>query len=94
MKESRFQREVIDRLERMGAFVLKNDAQYIQGIPDLVFFFGTKWGFLEVKRSRTEAFQPNQEYYIELLNGMSFASVIYPEAEEEVFDEIQQTFRL
>jgi hypothetical protein len=47
------------------------------------------WGMLEVKKDESAPFQPNQEYYIELLNGMSFAAVIYPSNEEEVLVALQ-----
>lgn len=48
---------------------------------------------LEVKKSDTEPFQPNQQYYIELTNGMSFAAVIYPSNEEEVLRALQLTLK-
>jgi hypothetical protein len=44
---------------------------------------------LEVKKSEHESFQPNQVYYLELLNDMSFAAVIYPSNEEEVLLALQ-----
>ena len=39
-------------------------------------------GYVEVKRSINESFEPNQQYYLDMLNGMSFAACIYPENEE------------
>lgn len=95
MRERDFQAHVIRRLKTAfpGAIVVKNDAGYLQGIPDLTIFFGNRWAMLECKISVTSPRQPNQEYYVELFNSMSYASFIYPENEEAVFDEIQRAFR-
>ena len=71
---------------------MKNDSSYIQGIPDLIVLFEDKWAALEVKKSRTASHRPNQEYYVEKMDDMSFASFIYPENKEAVLDELQQTF--
>jgi hypothetical protein len=95
MLESRFQAALIRELKDMfiGCFVLKNDANYIQGFPDLLILFEDKWAVLECKKSIDEPFQPNQEYYLEELGKMSYAAVICPENKEEVLHEIQQAFR-
>lgn len=95
MKESAYQNSLIRRLEKEfpNCLVIKNDASYIQGIPDLLVLYGNKWAMLEVKRSYSDSVQPNQLYYVELLNSMSYASFIYPENEERVFDELQYAFR-
>ena len=95
MRESKFQSELIKDLKRIfrGCVVLKNDANYIQGFPDLTILYRDKWAVLECKRSANEKFQPNQEYYISQLDDMSFARVIYPENKEEVLDELQRAFR-
>ena len=95
MKSERdYQAVLIDRISMRfpGCFVLKNDEQYIQGIPDLTILYGAVWAVLEVKRSGNEPFRPNQEYYLERLNEMGFAAVIYPENEAEVLDAIQRAF--
>lgn len=94
-KESKFQHElVVDIYDRFpGAIVLKNDANYKQGIPDLLILYNDKWASLEVKRSATEPHQPNQDYYVELMDEMSFGRFIFPENKEAVLDELEQAFR-
>ena len=94
MTESKFQAKLIKDLHNIfrGCIVLKNDANYLQGVPDLIILYRDRWAVLECKRSATERFQPNQEYYIEKMDRMSFAKVIYPENAEEVLDELQFAF--
>lgn len=93
-KESSFQAKLIKELKERfeGCFVQKNDAGYMQGICDLLILFGEKWAMLECKASADAHRQPNQEYYIDKFNEMSFARFIYPENKEEVLDELQQAF--
>ena len=93
-RESTFQSELIKDLKDLfpGCMVLKNDAGYIQGIPDLLVLFNEQWAALECKRSLREPYQPNQEYYIELMDDMSFASMICPENREAVLYELQHAF--
>lgn len=95
MLENVYQARVIQELRRMlpGCMILKNDTDYLQGVPDLLVLFEDKWGALEVKSSAQADFQPNQEYYISEMDNMSFASFIYPEVEEEVLHALQQTLR-
>jgi hypothetical protein len=94
MNETPFQKHVKERLreEFPGCFIFKNDARQIQGIPDLLVLYMDMWAILEVKRSVSATVQPNQPWYIEQFNQMSFASFIYPENEEEVFRGLQETF--
>ena len=73
--------------------VLKNDANYIQGIPDLTIFYGNKWACLECKRGSNESHQPNQDFYVEQMDGMSFARFIYPENKEEVLNAMGEFFK-
>jgi hypothetical protein len=93
--ESEYQKKLIDKLQTLfpGCLILKNDSGYRQGIPDLSIFHGARWAMLEVKASETSPYQPNQEYYLELLGGMSFASVIYPENEKDVLSALCQAFQ-
>jgi hypothetical protein len=95
MLESKFQSMLIQELNDMfvGCIILKNDANYIQGFPDLLILYKKKWAVLECKRDKYADYQPNQEYYLELLDKMSYASVIYPEIKKEVLNELQQAFK-
>lgn len=93
MRESEFQKEVIEDLkERLeGCVVIKTDPRYIQGLPDLLILWNDLWVALEVKRSEKASLQPNQRWWVDHLNEMSYASIITPETKEEVLDEIQYT---
>lgn len=95
MAESKFQKELREELERIfpGCIVLKNDPNYLQGIPDLTIFYNDKWAMLEVKESANAPERPNQSFYISLANNMSFGAKIYPENKEEVLNDIQQAFK-
>jgi hypothetical protein len=91
MTESQYQSKLIKKIKNLlpGCVVLKNDAGYIQGIPDLLVLYNTKWAALEIKLSDTSNIQPNQEYYLNLLDDMSFASFVNPQNEEEVLYDLQ-----
>lgn len=90
--ENKYQAGLIKRLKKRfpDAVILKNDPEYIQGIPDLLILNGTTWAMLECKRSEHASHRPNQDYYIDLLGTMSYASFIYPENEERVMDDLEQ----
>lgn len=94
MTEREYQAKLIKKLKAMfpGCIVLKNDSSYKQGIPDLLVLYSDKWAALECKRSAKAVRQPNQEYYVEMMNGLSFSSFIYPENEKDVLYELQQAF--
>lgn len=95
MLESDFQGKLIKDLKKLfpGCIVMKNDAGYIQGIPDLLVLFKNKWAALECKKSSTATRQPNQEYYVGLMDEMSFSRFVSPENKEDVLRELQQAFR-
>lgn len=94
MLERDYQSRLIKRLKEMfpGCMVLKNDADYIQGIPDLLVLIGGRWAALEVKPYLDAPEQPNQRWYIEEMDAMSFAAFISPEVEEEVLYALQRSF--
>lgn len=93
--ERDFQNKLINEIKDLlpGCVVMKNDSSYIQGIPDLLILYHDKWGALECKRSADSHQQPNQRYYIDRLNEMSFASFIYPDNKEEILDELQRALK-
>lgn len=95
MRENKFQSDLIKELKLIfpGCVVLKNDCNYLQGFPDLTIFYKDKWAVLECKKQAGAPTRPNQEYYVDVLNEMSFSRIIYPENKEEVLRELQQTFR-
>jgi hypothetical protein len=92
--ENRFQAQLVKRLQEMfpGCVILKTDPGYQQGIPDLLILWKGHWASLEVKAYKTSPSQPNQEYYVDLMDKMSFSAFIYPENEKEVLDALQQAF--
>lgn len=94
-KESKFQAGLIKEIKDIfpGAIVLKNDPNYIQGIPDLTILWKNKWAALEVKKTSDANRQPNQGYYVETMNQMSFSRFVSPENKQEVLNELQQSFR-
>lgn len=92
MTENVYQAKLIKKLKKMfpGCEILKNDAGYRQGILDLTILFEERWAMLEPKASATASLRPNQQYFVDKLNKMSFASFIFPENEKEVLTALQK----
>ena len=95
MLERDFQAKLIKELKERfpGCIVTKLDPDYIQGLPDLLVLYGERWATLECKRSNHAARRPNQEYYVERMNEMSFSRFICPENKEVVLHDLEQAFR-
>ena len=91
--ESGFQDKLIGELKKLfpGCMIFKMD--HPQGIPDLLVLYGKTWFSLENKRSANAKRQPNQEYYVGLMNKMSFSRFICPENKEEVLHELCEAFK-
>lgn len=92
LKESEYQSHLIKQLKVLfpSCIVLKNDPNYIQGVPDLLILYNDRWASLECKRSAKATHRPNQEFYVDKMNEMSFSAFIYPENEAEVLDALQR----
>ena len=93
--EGRFKAEFTRDLEDLypGCVILKNDEQLFQGIPDMLFLYEDFWAMFEVKKDAAAARQPNQAYYIEKFDKMSFAAFVYPENKEDVLHDLQQSLQ-
>lgn len=90
--ESGFQDNLRDELKDLfpGCMIFKMDQH--QGIPDLLVLYNNKWASLECKKSARATRQPNQAYYVDLMDKMSFSSFIYPENKDEVLDALYLHF--
>ena len=95
MLERDFQKNLIQELKERfpGCVVMKNDSSYIQGLPDLTVLYRDRWVVLELKRASGSSRRPNQSFYVEKLNEMSYAAYIHPGNKEQVLDEVQRSFK-
>lgn len=75
-----------------GCVVTKLDSGDIQGIPDLLVLHKKRWATLECKKEEKAPRRPNQEYYVDKMNHMSFSRVIYPENKNDILDELKNFF--
>lgn len=93
-RESAFQAGLIRKLKERyeGCVVLKNDPTHRQGIPDLTVLYRDKWATLECKKSGNESHQPNQDWWVDTMNEMSFSAFIFPENENEVLERLEDHF--
>lgn len=94
-KESDFQSKLKKELKSMfpGCIITKLDSGDIQGIPDLLILYKDKWATLENKRNAKASKRPNQEYYVNKMDEMSFSRFIYPENKDTVLAELKNRFR-
>lgn len=95
MLENKFQSYLIKKIEERlpDSIILKNDPNYKQGIPDLVIFYKDGWACLECKKSSKSSHRPNQDYYVNKMDSMSFARFISPENCDEVLEELVEYFK-
>lgn len=95
MLENRFKTKLVNELNEMfpGCIILHMNPNEIQGISDLLILYKDKWAALEGKKSADEPARPNQPYYVDKLDHMSFAAFIYPENKDEVLDDLYLHFR-
>jgi len=92
--EAKYQNDIlIPRLYRIlpDPIIRKFDIQ--QGFPDLLILCEKWWGVLEVKPFAGADEQPNQDYWVQHFNHMSFGSFIWPAIEEEVLSALQRSFK-
>ena len=94
MLENRFKTKLKNELKELfpGCIIIHMDPTEIQGIPDLLVLYKNKWAALEGKKSANAPHRPNQGYYVDLMDRMSFASFIFPENKDEVLDSLYLYF--
>ena len=93
MREGYFQSRLLKRLRRMFPGCIAEKVEwYTQGYPDVIVLYGDRWAVLECKRERDAEKQKNQEYYVDMMNRMSFARIVYPENMEEILHDLQRAF--
>lgn len=95
MRESKFQHDLKKEIKEMfpGCIITKLDSGDIQGIPDLLVLHNDKWATLENKRTAKARRQPNQEYYVDKMNQMSFSRFVYPENKDSVLKDLRKFFK-
>ena len=93
-REATYQAGLVKRIKKRfpDAVVMKTDSSQLQGCPDLLILKDKHWAMLEVKQSSTAKKRPNQEYYVDKFNNMSFSSFIFPENESEVLNAMERSF--
>lgn len=93
--ENKFQSDLKKEIKNMfpGCIVTKMDSGDIQGIPDLLVLYNDQWATLECKKSKKSKKQPNQEYYVDMMDSMSYSSFIYPENKDTVLSELREKFK-
>lgn len=96
MLENKFKTKLNNELKDMfpGCIIIHMDPNEIQGIPDLLILYKDRWAALEGKKSADASARPNQPYYIEKMNKMSFARFIYPENKDEVLKKLYIHFTI
>jgi hypothetical protein len=93
-RESIYQASLIKKIQTIfpDCFIVKNDPSVNQGVPDLLLLVKDKWMMLETKRSKKSAVRPNQGFFVDKFNRMSYASFVHPDNEEQVLSELQSLF--
>lgn len=94
MLENKFKTGLVKELKKRfpGCTVVHLNPNEVQGHPDLLVLYGPTWAALEGKKSANAPHRPNQDYYVQKMNEMSFAAFIYPENKEEILDAMERSF--
>ena len=90
--ESSFERSLIKEIKERFPGAIVSKLKDRQGIPDRLILYGKKWAALELKRDKNAVHQPNQDWYVNHMNSMSFSRFVYPENKDEVFRELISFF--
>ena len=86
-----FQSRLVQELQSIfpDAIILRTDPRDTQGIPDVIILNGNRWAALEIKKSANAHRQPNQPWFVDRMNNMSYAAFVYPSNKDRILDELQ-----
>lgn len=93
MPEAVYRRRFKKKLAELypGSFVFYLDPEINPpGVPDLLFLYKRFWATFETKRFRDASRRPNQDYYVKVMNAMSYSRFLYPQNEQEVLHGLEQ----
>lgn len=91
--ESRFEQTVVKKIKQLFPDAIVTKLNTKQGIPDRLILCGKKWASLEFKRDKDASHRPNQDWYVNKMNDMSFSRFIYPENKDEVLSALIDFFK-
>ena len=86
--ESSFERSLIKKIKDRFPDAIITKLNSKQGLPDRLILYGKKWASLEFKREKDASHRPNQDWYVDKMNNMSFSRFIYPENKDEVLRDL------
>ena len=85
MLESKFKTNLIKELKILFPGCVVTHVTDIQGFPDLLILYKNMWAALEGKQTSSSHKQPNQSYFVDILNSMSFSKFICPKNNRTFF---------
>jgi len=98
--EGKFKEKLIGEIEKElpGCIVTKLEADFKNGIPDILILYNGKWATLEAKKDISEVTKqrPNkmaQDNYVATMDKMSFSRYVYPQNKKEIIDELKLHFQ-
>lgn len=92
--ENKFKQKLKQEIKKLfpECVILDLNASDTQGISDMLILFQNTWAVLEVKKTAKSSKRPNQEYYVNRFNGMSFGAIIFPENKEDILNKLVKYF--
>lgn len=95
MLESEFKRKFKNMLEQSypGCVLVDINPEQFRSFPDLLFLYDKFWATFEMKRTVGSAVRPNQPYWVEKLDNMSFSRFVEPGTAKEVLDDLARAIQ-
>ena len=90
--ESNFERNLVKEIKKRFPEAIVTKLKDTQGIPDRLILYRNKWASLECKREEHASHRPNQDWYVDRMNNMSFSRFVFPENKDEVMRDLTAFF--